>query len=61
MGVQLALIAKAFIRNRQLRTIPVNQAGAGVEEFLGLGVVVKQKYVDELIEIAVEKAKQAIQ
>lgn len=46
----LGVVSETMIRHSQLQTLPANVLGnLGVEQILGLGIVVKQRHVNELL------------
>ena len=49
----LGVVSQTMIRHSQLQTLPVNMPPIGIEQILGLGIVVKQEHVRELIDFAV--------
>lgn len=51
--VLLGVVSETMIRHSQLQTLPTALPALGVQEIIGLGIVVKQKHVIELIEYAV--------
>ena len=50
--VLLGVVSETMIRHSQLQTLPANLPQVGVQQILGLGIVVKQKHVQELIDYA---------
>ena len=51
----LGIVSQTIIRHSQLQTLPTNMSSVGVEEILGLGIVIKQRHVQELIDYAVNE------
>lgn len=51
----LGVVSQTMIRHSQLQTLPANIPLVGVEQILGLGIVVKQRHVRELINCAVNE------
>lgn len=51
--VLLGVVSETMIRHAKLQTIPANIQAAGVEQILGLGLIIKQRHVIELIDHAV--------
>jgi hypothetical protein len=51
----LGVISEAVTSNSELQILPTNMPRVGVEQVIGLGIVVKQKHVQELIDYAVEQ------
>ena len=51
----LGVVSQTMIRHSQLQTLPANVPQVGVEQMLGLGIVIKQKHVCELIDYAVNE------
>ena len=51
----LGVVSQTMIRHSQLQTLPANIPPVGVEQILGLGIVVKQEYVRELIDYTVSE------
>lgn len=51
----LGVVSHTIIRHSQLQTLPVNIPSVGVEQILGLGIVIKQKHVQELIDYAIKE------
>ena len=51
----LGVVSQTMIRHSQLQTLPVNMPLVGVEQMLGLGIVIKQRHVRELIDCAIEE------
>lgn len=56
----LGVVFQTMIRNSQLQILPANIPLVGVEQILGLGIVVKQKHVLELIDYTVSMVRQNI-
>lgn len=48
----LGVVSETMIRHSKLQTLPTNHTSVGVEQILGLGIVIKRKKVEELIELA---------
>ena len=44
-----------MIRHSQLQTLPTNMLQVGVEQVLGLGIVIKQRHVQQLIDYTVKE------
>lgn len=53
--ILLGVISETMIRHEKLQTLPVNLPQIGVQQILGLGLVIKQRHVKELIDHAVEE------
>ena len=51
----LGVVSETLIRHSQLQTLPVNVPTVGVQQILGLGIVVKQEFVRELIDFTVRE------
>ena len=51
----LGVVSQTMIRHSQLQTLPTNMSKAGVEQILGLGIVIKQRHVQEFIDYAVKE------
>lgn len=51
----IGVVTQTMIRHGKLQAIPTLQAGIGVEQTLGLGIVLKATLLSELIEAAVAK------
>lgn len=51
----LGVVSQTMIRHSQLQTLPANMPQVGVEQILGLGIVIKQRHVQELIDYAVKE------
>lgn len=51
----LGVVSQTMIRHSQLQTLPVNMPQVGIEQILGLGIVIKQRHVQELIDYAVKE------
>lgn len=51
----LGVVSQTMIRHSQLQTLPMNMSSVGVEQTLGLGIVIKQQHVQELIDYAVKE------
>lgn len=51
----LGVVSETMIRHSQLQTLPVNLPTVGVEQILGLGIVIKQRHIQELINMTVAK------
>ena len=49
----LGVVSQAVNRHSQLQTLPANISRVGVKQTLGLGIVVKQRHVQELIDYTV--------
>lgn len=48
----LGVVSQTMIRHSKLQTLQANLPDIGVEQILGLGIIVKQKHVQELIDYA---------
>ena len=62
-GYQPALLGVVFqtmVKDSQLQILPTNIPRIGVEQILGLGIVIKQKHVIELIDYTVSTIRQLI-
>ena len=53
----LGVVTETMIKHGQLQAIPALQNSLGVQQILGLGIVIKSTSVKELIDVAVEKIK----
>ena len=51
----LGVVSQTMIRHSQLQTLPANMPQVGIEQILGLGIVIKQRHVQELIDHAVKE------
>ena len=51
----LGVVSDTMVRHSELQILPTNMPSVGVEEILGLGIVVKQKHMQELIDYTVEE------
>jgi hypothetical protein len=51
----LGVVSETMIRHSQLQTLPSALPSLGVQEILGLGIVIKQKHVKELFDFAVSE------
>lgn len=51
----LGVITETMIRHSKLQAIPANLPQLGVQQILGLGIVIKQRHVKELIDYTVEE------
>jgi hypothetical protein len=51
----LGVITATMIRHSMLQTIPSNISGLSVQQILGLGIVIKQRHVKELIDHAIQQ------
>ena len=51
----LGVVSDTMIRDSKLQILQVHTPQLGVEEILGLGIVVKQRHVRELIDHTVEE------
>ncbi len=51
----LGVVSETLIRHSQLQTLPANMPTVGVQQILGLGIVVKQEHIRELIDFAVSE------
>lgn len=51
----LGVVSETIIRHSKLQTLPANHSNEGVEQILGLGIVIKQRHVRELIDYATEE------
>lgn len=51
----MGVVTETMIRHSQLQTLTANIQQLGVEQILGLGIIIKQKHVQELIDYAVEE------
>ncbi len=49
----LGVVTETMIRHAQLQTLPANFPQVGVQQILGLGIIIKQRHVKELIDHAV--------
>ncbi len=56
----LGVVCETMVKNSQLQILPANMDGVGVEQILGLGIVIKQRHVIELIDHTVEKIRELI-
>jgi hypothetical protein len=56
----LGVVSETMIRHSQLQTIPAGHATYGVEQMLGLGIVIKQSKVIELIEHTLNLISEAL-
>ncbi len=54
-AVLLGVVSETMIRNSKLQTLPSALPDVGVQQILGLGIVIKQRHVIELIEHAVSE------
>lgn len=52
----LGVVSRTMLRDSKLQILQVNTPQLGVKEILGLGIVVKQKHVQELIDYAVNES-----
>lgn len=50
----LGVVSDMVHRNSELQTLPVNMPRLGVKEALGLGIIIKQRHVQELIDHVLE-------
>ena len=55
----LGVVTATMIRHSQLQTLPSNIGNIGVQQILGLGIVIKQRHVQELISYAVAEFLEA--
>jgi hypothetical protein len=53
--ILLGVVSETMIRHAQLQTMPANMAQIGVEQILGLGLIIKQRHVKELIDHTIEE------
>ena len=51
----LGVVSRTMLRDSKLQILQVNTPQLGVKEILGLGIVIKQKHVQELIDYTVEE------
>ena len=51
----LGVVSETMIRDSQLEILQTNMPLVGVKQILGLGIVVKQRHVQELINYAVNE------
>ena len=56
----LGVVYQTMVKDSQLQILPTNTPRIGVEQMLGLGIVIKQKHVIELIDYTVSKIRQFI-
>ena len=56
----IGVVSATMIKHGQLQTIPTLQSNIGVQQILGLGLVIKATAIRELIEFAVSKIKENI-
>ncbi len=56
----LGVICQTMVKNSQLQILPANMSGVGIEQILGLGIVIKQRHVIELIDYAAGEIRQLI-
>lgn len=54
----LGVVSQTMSRHSQLQTLPANILSVGVEQILGLGIVIKQRHVRELVSYVVEEVVQ---
>ncbi len=57
----IGVVTQTMIRHGKLQTIPTLQTGIGVEQTLGLGIVLKATLIEELVQAAVQKVINALQ
>jgi len=57
----IGVVTQTMIRHGRLQAIPTLQAGIGIEQTLGLGIVLKATLLNELIDAMVAKIIKAIQ
>ena len=55
----IGVIAETMIKNEKLQVMPT-QTAFGVQQFLGLGIVIKVNLINELIDYVLEKIKELI-
>lgn len=53
----LGVVTETMIKHGQLQAIPAVQTSLGVQQILGLGIVIKSTSLKELIDVAIEKIK----
>ena len=51
----LGVVSQTMIRHSQLQTLPTNMPPVGVKQILGLGIVIKQKHIRELIDYTINE------
>ena len=51
----LGVVSQTMICHSQLQTLPTNMLQVGVEQVLGLGIVIKQRHVQQLIDYTVKE------
>ncbi len=56
----LGVVSQTMIRHSQLQTLPTNTPPVGIQQILGLGIVVKQKHVRELIDYTINECIQIV-
>ena len=54
----LGIVSQTMIRDSKLQVIQANTPPLGVREILGLGIIIKQRHIQELIDFAVDQYKQ---
>jgi len=57
----IGVVTETMIKNGELMTIPTSGVGLGVQQILGLGLVIKGTQVRELVNIALDKVKKVLQ
>lgn len=60
LSALLGVVCQTMVKNSQLRALPTNMHRVGVEQILGLGIVIKQRHVIELVDHTVGKIRQLI-
>lgn len=56
----LGVVSETMIRHAQLQTLPVGHAGLAIQQILGLGIVIKQSKVIELIDRTLHEISESI-
>ncbi|MBS4059208.1 MAG: trypsin-like peptidase domain-containing protein [Bacteroidetes bacterium] len=56
----IGVVTETMIKHGKLQAIPAFQAALGVQQILGLGLVIKATQIKELVNLAVDKVKEAL-
>lgn len=55
----LGIVTQTMVRNQQLQSVPANMA-LGIQEVIGLGIVLKATLIKELIDVACENIREKL-
>ena len=56
----LGVVSQTMVRNQNLQAIPAVNTNSGIQEVIGLGIVIKAPLIKELIDLTVEDIKRSL-